>query len=151
MSVLDIGCGKALRGDVNIDINKSFRQGINNFIVADANHLPFKDDCFSLAIASHVIEHMRAPYETLKEWKRVSKRLIVFAPSAFDLDRTKDHYYTWNPQTLKALLSQVFDNVNVTYTNAPTRLCGRKIAPLLNVVFAKLGFKREIKATCCSF
>ena len=41
--------------------------------VADAEALPYTDGSMDFVIASHVIEHMLDPVETLQEWKRVLK------------------------------------------------------------------------------
>jgi len=92
--VLDVGCGNAglAKGDVNVDF---FREGrnvqvgeqlvgevcnpklIKNFVVADACHLPFKNECFSLVYSSHVIEHVNKPELMLSEMFRVAKNKVV--------------------------------------------------------------------------
>ena len=74
--ILDVGCGPKPRGDVNVDCFKrgfnpqtgNQRQGdyinpekIRNFVVADAQHLPFMDDCFNVVFSSHTIESARYP------------------------------------------------------------------------------------------
>jgi SAM-dependent methyltransferase len=90
--VLDVGCGSKPKGSVNVDF---FRYGFNmqegdqkkgefldpklikNFVLADACHLPFKDNCFSLVFSSHVIEHVADPVLMFKEMSRVSCRKVV--------------------------------------------------------------------------
>jgi ubiquinone/menaquinone biosynthesis C-methylase UbiE len=86
--ILDVGCGADPKGTVNVDF---FRRGVNphvgqsmkephtitNFIVADACHLPFKNETFSLVFSSHVIEHVYDPSEMLVELCRVSKGKIT--------------------------------------------------------------------------
>jgi SAM-dependent methyltransferase len=90
--ILDVGCGTNPVGDVNVDF---FREGFNpqtgdqksgelmltskvkNFVVADAEHLPFKDSVFVVVFSSHVIEHVHNPFLMLKEMCRVSKRKVV--------------------------------------------------------------------------
>ena len=90
--MLDIGCGSKPTGDVNVD---SFKQGWNpqegdqkkgvfvdpkkipNFVVADAHHLPFKDNSFNVAFSSHTVEHLTHPTKMLKEMSRVTKRKVI--------------------------------------------------------------------------
>lgn len=151
-TILDIGCGLNPKGDVNIDSNRSIprEKPIPNFILADAQYLPFKDKSFSLAYASHVIEHIPNPLQALKEWNRVTKIVQIYTPSAFDLDQTKEHIFTWNIFTFKNMLQMVFKNVHVQHTSKPTVIHGRldKYFPILNLLLAKLGFRRELKAIC---
>lgn len=90
--ILDVGCGACPKGDVNIDVFKcgynvqtgNQQQGeymdarqIPNFVLADAEHLPFKDEVFDVAYSSHVIEHVANPYRMFREMVRVSKRKVV--------------------------------------------------------------------------
>lgn len=90
--MLDVGCGSRPKGDVNIDF---FRGGLNpqtgdqiqgnlmspqkmkNFIIADAQHLPIKDESFSVVFSSHTIEHVQNPLLMLREMCRVSKRKVI--------------------------------------------------------------------------
>lgn len=89
---LDVGCGSKPTGDVNVDFcvrGWNSQEGdqkrgeflnpkvIPNFVVADAEHLPFKDDVFDVAFSSHVIEHVPNPSIMLREMCRVSKRKIL--------------------------------------------------------------------------
>jgi ubiquinone/menaquinone biosynthesis C-methylase UbiE len=90
--VLDIGCGHQSRGDVNVDLYPGSTQHrideagnplvlnlklIPNFVRADAQFLPFKDECFSTVRSSHVIEHVAHPMLMLKEMLRVSNLEVV--------------------------------------------------------------------------
>lgn len=90
--MLDVGCGVRPRGDVNIDF---FRDGLNpqvgdqiqgefmspqkieNFIVADAMHLPFKDESFNVVFSSNTIEHVQNPLLMLQEMCRVANRKVI--------------------------------------------------------------------------
>ena len=150
--ILDIGCGLNPQGDVNIDIDRSIpkQKLIPNFILADAQNLPFRDKCFSRARASHVPEHILNPIKAFEEWKRVAKIVEIYTPSAFDLDQTKNHIYTWNLHTFKNILSMVFKKVDVDYTSKLSVIHGRlgKHLSILNLMLAKLGFRRELKAIC---
>jgi len=90
--ILDVGCGTKPKGDVNVDF---FRGGLNpqtgdqiqgelmspqkikNFIVADAIHLPFKNESFEVVFSSHTIEHAQNPFLMLREMCRVAKRKVI--------------------------------------------------------------------------
>ena len=50
---------------------------IPNFVVAHAEFLPFKDECFDLAFSSHTIEHVKNPLKMMQELLRVSKREVT--------------------------------------------------------------------------
>ena len=50
---------------------------IPNFVLADAEHLPFKDESFSVAFSSHTIEHVGNPLLMLREMCRVAKRKAI--------------------------------------------------------------------------
>ncbi len=48
--------------------------------VADAEHLPFPDKRFDLAILSHVIEHLPDPAAGLCEARRIARLLLIEVP-----------------------------------------------------------------------
>lgn len=85
---LNVGCGNKADGDVNVDLHVEstkhrssgkpilFR-AIKNFIVCDAQYLPFKDKSFRVAESSHVIEHLVNPNNLLTEMVRVASSLVV--------------------------------------------------------------------------
>jgi ubiquinone/menaquinone biosynthesis C-methylase UbiE len=77
--ILNVGCGGR-----PLDFDKSFgdvRLDIERFpsvtIIADAQNLPFKDKTFELVYASHLLEHLENPFKVIKEFKRVSKNMVV--------------------------------------------------------------------------
>jgi SAM-dependent methyltransferase len=87
-----VGCGSRPGGDVNVDCftrgwnsqEGDQKQGefmnprlIPNFVVAHAEFLPFKDECFDLAFSSHTIEHVKNPLKMMQELLRVSKRQVT--------------------------------------------------------------------------
>lgn len=90
--MLDVGCGTRPKGDVNVDF---FSGGFNpqegdqargeflsprkirNFVVADAMHLPFRDEGFNVVFSSHTIEHVKNPALMLREMCRVAKRKAI--------------------------------------------------------------------------
>jgi ubiquinone/menaquinone biosynthesis C-methylase UbiE len=91
-NVLDVGCGTGLlfkhvaaeaKTVVGVDISgklllrakESARDFRNVHLVqADADHMPFKDNHFSVVFAFTVLQNMPKPLETLNEIKRVAKR-----------------------------------------------------------------------------
>jgi len=52
---LDVGCGDNQKGDVNIDIQKPLGY-VENFVLADAEHLPFKTKCFNSGLRLCLLE-----------------------------------------------------------------------------------------------
>jgi ubiquinone/menaquinone biosynthesis C-methylase UbiE len=89
---LEVGCGTIPKGTVNLDLFKEGynpqtgdqkkgeymrAQNIENFIVGDAMHLPFKDEVFDVVFSIHVIEHVTDPKGHLREMKRVCKRKMI--------------------------------------------------------------------------
>jgi ubiquinone/menaquinone biosynthesis C-methylase UbiE len=89
---LDVGSGSNPKGTVNVDF---FREGFNpqtgdqktgeyvkaqsieNFVVSDATHLPFRDNVFDVVFSTHVIEHVADPVGMLREMNRVCKRKMI--------------------------------------------------------------------------
>jgi len=88
---LDVGCGPNPRGDVNIDlenVGKFFKERLNrrieNFVVADACHLPFRGEVFSQVVVVDVLEHLERDWLCLDEIYRVLKsrgRLLLHTPN----------------------------------------------------------------------
>ena len=87
-----MGCGSRPGGDVNVDCftrgwnsqEGDQKQGefmnprsIPNFVVAHAEFLPFKDECFDFVFSSHTIEHVKNPLKMMQELLRVSKRQVT--------------------------------------------------------------------------
>ena len=82
--ILDVGCGYLPKGDVNTDLFLTDKKGhrmqesslkeikISNFVLCDAQHLPFKSNTFSKVVSHHVIEHVNFPHLMLKELIRCS-------------------------------------------------------------------------------
>lgn len=87
--ILDVGCGrgiyqKALRKSLYLgcDLNsqnlkRAARAPNAEYVCADANHLPFKDNSFDMVLCSEVLEHLNSPLKAIKELSRASKKAIV--------------------------------------------------------------------------
>ena len=79
-NVLDVGSGNQPRGDVNVDLfrgSSSPKKRANNFVDADAEFLPFKDEAFDVAFSAFTIEQVKDPFLMLKEMCRVAKRKTI--------------------------------------------------------------------------
>jgi len=71
MKILDVGCGNNPTGDVNLDL---FCYGkCENFVVAEAHSLPFRNNTFNKIYSKHCLEHLENPLQFFKEAKRVLK------------------------------------------------------------------------------
>jgi ubiquinone/menaquinone biosynthesis C-methylase UbiE len=90
MLTLDVGCGYFPQGDVNVDVDikTSFHhrghiltrekaKKISNFVLADAEHLPFRDNSFYKSTCFHTIEHLKNPLKCLRELIRVTKCMVT--------------------------------------------------------------------------
>lgn len=80
--LLEVGCatgellaelGRLGLRTVGVDINEHSVQRVGTGVVAagDALRLPFPDECFSLVISAHVIEHVESVQDFLSEATRV--------------------------------------------------------------------------------
>lgn len=90
---LDVGCGDAPCGDVNVDLYLNDTEGhrtlkhqerykinpklVPNFVVCDGSYLPFKDECFDFISSRQVIEHVPKPELMAYEMVRCSKNIVV--------------------------------------------------------------------------
>jgi len=114
--VLDIGSGgnpisSSRYGIVHADIRRCKHVDVR----CDAHHLPFRDGCFRILYASHILEHLNHPLLALKEFKRVSAITMIKVPNArhYAYESPSSHLYSWNADTLRGLLSKVFSRVKI--------------------------------------
>ena len=116
--ILDVGCGNTehtLR-ETNVIHADIDRGAFDLEVLCDIQHLPFRDCCFNVVHASHVLEHIDDPLDAIKELARVSSRVcVVSVPNARMLKVGDDpkHIYSWNRITLHNLLSRHFKDVKV--------------------------------------
>jgi hypothetical protein len=73
--VLDIGCGENARGNINVDCYIP-RQIPSNFILANAEHLPFKNNCVDYVYCYYVIEHLINPALFVSNVYAISKQRV---------------------------------------------------------------------------
>jgi SAM-dependent methyltransferase len=107
--LLYVGCGFRPFGSVNLDLFPEPRlehtrgsggkpialpvHHIRNFIKADAQHLPFKDNAFEHVFSAHTIEHVSDPALMLRELVRVSNyRITVKCPHKLGDQGTKKYH-----------------------------------------------------------
>jgi len=100
---LDVGCGRKLSADAELNEELTRRAGlvvgcdadphlqrhatVRDLALCDAAHLPFADDTFDLVTSSMVAEHLRDPDKVFAEVARVSKHdavFIVFTPNKWN-------------------------------------------------------------------
>jgi demethylmenaquinone methyltransferase/2-methoxy-6-polyprenyl-1,4-benzoquinol methylase len=106
--VLDVGCGTGLlfshvaaeaQTVVGVDISgklllqaKERARNLCNvhLVQADTDHMPFKDNYFSVVFAFTVLQNLPDPLETLKEIKRIAERdapiVVTGLKKAFSLE-----------------------------------------------------------------
>lgn len=124
--ILDIGCGNSPKGDVNCDLYRGKTPHlmgasniidptkIPNFVLCDAEHLPFKESSFDLVNASELLEHVVNPTLLLTEMKRVSREIVTLdVPNLRRLlpEENPAHIYTWSCKSLSNLLKLFFKDV----------------------------------------
>ena len=133
--VLEAGCGsgKILRHlrsehrmtvgcDYSLAAARTARANCDFVVVCDIHHLPFSDDRFSLVFNQGVMEHFEHPefVSILGEFRRVSPRVLIIAPSA------TSPFRIWNPfgeldqvffskEDLRKLVSSQFPRVQASY------------------------------------
>lgn len=133
--ILDVGCGHLAshvpRGNVNVDIQKPFHRP-SNFVLSNANYLPFRNTLFDKVFFYDVIEHVENPSKCLREIHRVLKKKGVVEISTpnclhwrkfFRASRGKqlelsgrEHIATWTNIEMEILLeNNAFENIHMEY------------------------------------
>jgi ubiquinone/menaquinone biosynthesis C-methylase UbiE len=111
---LDVGCGNAPTGDVNVDFLGSERhrggtklavKKIPNFVCASAYALPFCNSSFDEVVSFHLLEHLDTPLTALREMVRVSRNVVTVVVPAFAYrGECGEHLYTWGEGSLFNIL-----------------------------------------------
>jgi len=111
--IVDIGCFDGhFFGDKAINVDwKKYLDDIPNFILADANNLPFKDDSFDCAVLSELLEHLEKPRNVLEEASRIANVVIIGVPNEYEWDSVlnpfsggSSHKRFFNQETLIKLV-----------------------------------------------
>jgi len=85
---LNVGCGATNKypfQDFNCYINCDFsipEMKIKNYIQCDAMNLPFRP-VFNYLIASQIVEHLPTPDRAIKEFKKMSRYIVIVVPHPF--------------------------------------------------------------------
>jgi len=111
-NVLDIGAGDgkithllAIKGvDNEPEAVRLAQEKGADVILADAYHLPFKDEEFEAAFMGDVLEHFEFPRKALQEARRVLKNYLYIAAPEKGTNNDKFHYQEWTPEELKELV-----------------------------------------------
>jgi SAM-dependent methyltransferase len=134
--ILDVGCGHLSshlsRGNINTDISKPYTTP-ENFVLADAHHLPFMGNLFEKVYFYDVIEHVENPSQCLREIRRVLKpngTVEISTPNPLHwrtflrVGRGKkielggrEHISTWTHIEMEILMEKAgFRDVEICYT-----------------------------------
>jgi len=134
-SVIEIGCGTGavlqrlsecrfartyIASDISPSALDSLRANavawLGGAVVANANHLPLKDGAFSLAVLSHVVEHLENPALAVREAARVARLLVLEVPcekalsnfirttilrQEYSAARDAGHVQFWSPRSFE--------------------------------------------------
>jgi hypothetical protein len=108
-------------GDVCLDIDPNAMTGHPCGVVADVTHIPFADDSFGAAFASHLLEHLPSTadaQEALAELNRVADEVFIVYPFRQSLGGwfTRGHHL-W-----------VWQKGNITYIKQRGKLGAKKVA-----------------------
>lgn len=146
---LNVGCGADQWGDIRLDITRKpsyhHRSGLPATvnIIGDAQHLPFRNDSFEELRIHEVLEHLADWKKAVSECIRVSEKISItvpiqsylplhyltsiYAPTLNNLklimalpERTREHLWQFNVETLKAMLEGKGLKVDkITTTDSP--------------------------------
>jgi len=142
---LDIGCGDGWKSsifnklasdmlglDISLEKLGVARERAIQAVLADALHLPFRDNCLEAILCFHVIEHLRKSGQALKEIRRTLKNgglLLLTTPNSrritnkigllFHGGKTQskyplnpDHYFEYDERSLRNIV-QSFQKVQL--------------------------------------
>ncbi len=139
--LLDVGCGSGgliatarsegvrfLGADISRDVLMAARtlSEFDGFLQAAAERIPFRSQSLDMIFVQHVIEHLRDPMETCREWNRALRsggRLIVVTPNARYPDPSiyhdPTHIRIFDRSTMRALLETTGYHVDRVETIFP--------------------------------
>lgn len=165
--ILDVGCGHRPVGDVNVDLfphatkHRTLNNAddgpldvtrIQNFVKADAAHLPFRDGAFTTVYSSHLIEHLADPTRMVKELLRVaSYSVTIKCPHRLNpaMKRNRFHKHSFNIKWFNSLSEKLRMNCEAEYSAwryLPNIMCPLLRIPLeITVTFQKNGVHHECR------
>jgi len=117
--ILDIGCGENARGNINVDCYIPANIP-HNFMLANAEYLPFKKKSFDVVLSYYNIEHLVNPAVFLQKIYAIAREKIeiitdnsewigdIFFRLLGDGRIFNDeHYYKWSVEYLSNLLNRL--------------------------------------------
>jgi len=121
LNFIDIGCSnkKKLPHAIGIDLDRNGGK-CPEFVYNDKEGLPFKEGSLDGVIASHCLEHIENPIETLDEWIKLIKiggRIILvipdvnFTPKMNTEGCDPTHKHDW---VIESFRKEVLDNLDKT-------------------------------------
>jgi len=141
-TILDVGCGAYPKGDVNVDFS-SIVENPRNFVLADAE--------LNVIYASHLLEHVKRPFDVLLEFKRVSKSVVyLHVPSSACPNHCKHHIYRWDSNTFENLLTKIFSEVSIHSTERIFPEMGKLnvLRLILEKLYHNIFHRRQMTAIC---
>lgn len=118
--IVDVASGiKTLREDV-IKVDIAPFAGVH--IVADAEHLPFKDNSCDAVVCESSLEHFKNPTETVREFRRILKPgglVYISIPFIVGFHASPYDYYRWTEEGVKELMKE-FEQVEIGVGWGPT-------------------------------
>lgn len=118
--VVDIASGiKTLREDV---IKVDIAPFAGAHIVADAEHLPFKDNSCDAVVCESSLEHFKNPTEAVMEFRRILKPgglVYVSVPFIVGFHASPYDYYRWTEEGVKELMKE-FKQIEIGVGWGPT-------------------------------
>ncbi|HOZ36492.1 MAG TPA: class I SAM-dependent methyltransferase [bacterium] len=104
---LEIGCGDRYYDEFFPNkISIDFDPDRHPDLVADAHHLPFADNEFSVVLCAEVLEHLSDPPQAIAEMRRVLKpggKLILTTRFIFPIHDAPGDYYRFTEYGLRQL------------------------------------------------
>lgn len=125
--VLDVGCGEVARGNINLDCY--LPENIPpNFILANAEYLPFKSNSVDIVLSNYNIEHLVNPGIFLQSIYSITKEKMEiitdnsewFGDFVFRIIGDgrifhDEHYYKWSVEYFRNLLNRLGLKSNNVY------------------------------------
>lgn len=108
---LEVGCGQEdlsasmeKKGYYWIGLDSRLRPKIT--VRGDAHHLPFRNDCIDKILCFKVLEHLRNPFQALREASRVLKKGGYIIGSVAFLEPYHNSYYHFTHIGIRTALEQ---------------------------------------------
>jgi len=137
---LDIGSGgssyqRFFPNRLTVDIDPARKPEI----VADAAHMPFKDEEFEVVLCTEMLEHVKNPFLVEQEIRRVTKKggmLILSTRFVFPLHDTPHDYWRYSKYGLREL----FKEWEIVELKAETRNFSA-----IGALLQRVSFQSELK------